>query len=295
MEKQTFAEWTSRLGLGTVQFGMDYGISNIGGRVSRSEVIKILDHASSAGISLLDTAKGYGKSEEVLGSVVKTSCRQFDIVSKLPVGCLPEQVCEFTKDSLKKLAVDRMYAYLAHSFADFENARIREALNDLRNLGVVEKIGVSVYFPREVDLILDENIAIDLIQLPFSVFDQRFLSLFPRLKERNIEIHARSVFLQGLFFLSSQKFMEKFPTAFKAYQGFRRLCEESEITVYSALLNFGLTNESIDRVLIGVTSSAELDRNLSSYQDYHALACLGPVFSDFSIEDERVILPFNWS
>jgi len=288
-------DWTRRLALGTVQFGMDYGVSDHNARVSTYETKKIVEYARSVGISLIDTAKAYGNSEDVLGSIILESQLTFDVVSKLPPKCSPAKIGQYVEDSLDKFGADKVYGYLAHHFDDFKNTYFSDALIAAKNRGLVEKIGVSVYFPHELEWVLDTDSSIDLVQLPLNVFDQRFLPMIPQLKERNIEVHARSIFLQGLFFLPRDVILRRFPGAYQRYELFRQMCEDNSVSLHSALLNFGMANESIDKVLIGVRSSEQLERNLHSYQDYEACNRLAKEFSELSMEDENIIIPFNWS
>ena len=292
---ELFSDWVNRLALGTVQFGTDYGISNRSGKLSPAEAKKVLEKALSAGITLLDTAKTYGDSERVLGAIIGSNTLAFDIVSKLPPNCFPEQIAGHTQDSLTKLGIEKIYGFLAHSFDDFKDVRFRDAMNGLKSRGKVEKIGVSVYFPDQLEWILDSDISIDLVQLPFNVFDQRFLPVLPRLRQRNIEIHVRSIFLQGLFFLSPHTIRKRFPVAYEPYEHLKRMCKDNELPIYSALLNFGLTTAWVDKVLLGVTSSEELERNLEGYRDYDTCKRLGAAYAELSLGDENTILPFKWS
>lgn len=285
----------ARLALGTVQFGLDYGVSNPTGQVPIGEAMAILRLASTAGIELLDTARRYGTSEAVLGELLSAGPLCFQIVSKLPPQCSAERVADELNSSLQLLSVKSLYAYLAHSFADYQQAPLRQQLYQARAKGLVQKVGASLYFPSELAWLLDNDIDIDLVQLPYSIFDQRFASLLGPAHESGIEIHARSLFLQGLFFLSPAAVAQQFPEALEHHASFHRLCADHHLAVSSALINFGLTEPHLDKLVIGLTTTGELAHNLAAIQDHERYKPLHNVFSALQLHEERVILPFNWA
>lgn len=288
-------QWVQKIALGTVQFGMDYGVSNQTGKVAEDEVLAILRRAHAAGMRVLDTARIYGDSEAVLGRTLYGTNLDFGVVSKLPPECPASEVPDRIEDSIDQLGYSMLYGYLAHSFADFEKPELRNALIDARQRGTVRKIGVSLYFPGEAEWMLDHDIDVDLVQLPFNVFDQRFAEVLPRLRARGVEVHARSAYLQGLFFLEPEVVQRKFPSAYPRFYEFRRLCERNDLTTGAALLNFVLRQSDIDKVVIGVTSLAELNANLESYEQFERGREVQQALSELSLDDEQVILPFNWS
>ena len=287
-------QWSHRLALGTVQFGMDYGVSNQHGKVPRDEVRRILDEAALAGIQLLDTASAYGSSEAVIGAATAAGGPSFDIVSKLPPGCAAHAVETSVRASLERLGADALYGVLVHRFEDFKDPSVRDALTGCKAQGLARRVGVSVYFPREVQWLLERDVAFDLVQLPFNLFDQRFASLLTPLRERGVQVHCRSVFLQGLFFLPPEIVRQRFPAAYEPLCHFRRTCSDAGLSVSCALLNFALGNPGLDRVLIGVASSAELRQNLGCYRDFRTCGALGDTFTRFGLDDEGILLPINW-
>ena len=112
--------WLSKLALGTVQFGLDYGISNKTGQVEAKDVKSILEHARRQGLKTLDTAAAYGTSEEVLGDTIATS--HFEIFSKFPANTSAETFEQLLDESLQKLKVPMLKAYLAHDFKTLQKA-----------------------------------------------------------------------------------------------------------------------------------------------------------------------------
>jgi aryl-alcohol dehydrogenase-like predicted oxidoreductase len=289
-------EWTKRLALGTVQFGMDYGISNRKGQVSRESARQILDHAYRSGIDTLDTAVVYGCSEEVIGSVLETGQVRFQIVSKFPSGLKGEQFDAVLQGSLRRLQVNSLKAYLAHDFGTFkESQHIRDQLKKAQLEGAIHQIGVSVYFPREVEWLLESGIQVDVVQLPFNALDQRFKLWFRALKERNVEIHARSVFLQGLLLMSPHEVGRHFKDIKSHVRKLRDLSSYKAIPLPALLLNHVMAHQDIDKVVIGVTSVCELEESVRAYEYRETCEGLLAQLDGLAVSDEKILVPLNWN
>ncbi len=259
----------NRLGIGTVQFGVKYGISNNNGQTSLEEVSKILSLASENGINVLDTASGYGESEKVLE---KFDLSKFKVVSKfLP----PENEDLIEKQlfhSLKNLKVDSLYGYLAHRASDIiENPEQWTELQTLKHKGLVQKIGFSFNLPEEVDRIMKMEMYPDLVQIPYNYFDHRFDRYLDLLKSMNCEVHTRSAFLQGLFFMDQEKLMPNFSFVAPIIKS---LQEKHKETLSGSLLNYCFSNQSIDHVIIGLNDSQQLIDNLEAMKNAQPLAKL---------------------
>lgn len=261
-----------KLGIGTVQFGMDYGVSNKNGQVSLEEIKKILQYAQSNNIDTIDTAQAYGKSEEILG---KFDLSKFRIVTKIFEPSLFEQ-------SLKNLNVSNVYGLLWHDEDSF-NESDWEMLQKYKAQNLVEKIGVSVYTPEKLDFIVD-NFDIDLVQIPVNILDQRFLKLLPKLKEKNIEVHSRSTFLQGLLLMNTKDVNPYF-------NEIKPLLDELPENKLQAAIQFVKNNNFIDRIIVGVTSESEIQE---IYTNYVKKEATNIDYAKFSIKDEKFINPSNW-
>ena len=194
----------SKLALGGVQFGIDYGIANTKGQVQIEEVQSILNYAKKNGVNILDTASGYGDSEGVLG---KVGVDNFQIITKTTsIKQGVNGVVRIFYQSLKNLKQKKAYGLLIHDIGEIEHKQFDTLLIELARLkqqGLVKKIGVSVYNNQQIDYVLD-NFSIDLIQLPINILDQRLINdeSLVKLKKHNVEIHARSALLQGLLLMS---------------------------------------------------------------------------------------------
>lgn len=289
------------LGLGTAQFGMKYGVTNSKGQVPFEEVGRILAIAAESGIQVLDTAPAYGSSEDVLGRALPRG-HNFRIVTKTPhfrdaaisgqqAGRLVEESLD---QSLARLRQPFIYGLLVHRpenlgdpFAD----ALFETLLGLKSSGKVQKIGVSVYDAGQVDGILNKY-AIDLIQIPLNVFDQRLLRSghLKKLKQRGIEIHVRSVFLQGLLLTASEQLPHYFSPMRDHLQQYHDAIRSCHLSPLQAALAFVRNLEEVDAVLCGVTSTAQMREILDSM----AAQVAAGIFSDFAIDDEAMLNPKQW-
>ena len=273
-----------KLGLGTVQFGQAYGVSNAKGQVSKAEAAAILDRAAKAGVKLLDTAANYGEAEAVLAGF---NLSPFRIVTKtvnLKNGL--DAVITRARESAAKLKADTL---LVHAASDLEDGTLWPALLRLKAEGVFRRIGISVYV-AEKPAELAARFRPDVMQLPFSLLDQRLLQdgTLGRLKEMGIEIHARSLFLQGLLL------METIPAhlqgAAPALNAVKGRIAASGTTPLAAALGFVLSRPEIDIGLVGVTTLAELDEILAAAA--RPLPALD--WAACALADEKILTPSLW-
>ena len=288
-----------KIGLGTVQFGMDYGVSNAAGKVLAPEVSKILDLAKQQSISILDTASSYGNSEEVLGSVLADD-RSFSIVTKTPVFkneiITKSEVTELNNAfaaSLKKLQQPSVYGLLVHSSEDLlkhGGDLLWEKMCNLKEQGLVKKIGVSVYTAEQIDRISDKY-SIDLIQVSINVFDQRLLlsGHLSKLKKTNIEIHARSIFLQGVLLSKVTDLPSYFKPFHSHLQRYYEFVYKHNWSPVQASLGFALGIEEIDTVLLGVESEAQLREIINTAKSLDS-----SLFRRFAMDDDLLLNPSKW-
>ncbi|MCX6827206.1 MAG: aldo/keto reductase, partial [candidate division Zixibacteria bacterium] len=289
-----------RFGIGTAQFGMDYGISNLNGKTSPEEVKHILELAARMGFRVIDTAPLYGDSEKVLGATMPEG-HQFRIVTKTPqfksnaVSNKAESLRNTFRMSLHKLKLTSAYGLLIHDPGDLfagDGRSLFEAMETLREEGLVEKIGVSVYTENEINMILD-NFKIDLIQVPLNVLDQRLLhsGQLARLKRSGIEIHARSVFLQGLLLMSPGQLDGHFEWVRDQLVRYNRFLELHNLSRLEGALSFVTGLKEIDCIILGVSvprDLLEIGSFLSGYDHVNL------DFSQFSCDKKEIINPSLW-
>jgi aryl-alcohol dehydrogenase-like predicted oxidoreductase len=264
----------AKLELGGAQFGMDYGVSNTAGRVSDETLADILQAAARAGLTLIDTAPAYGCSEAALGAALPAA-HGFRLVTKVGPIAKP---CIGTEDihaaeaalyrSLARLRIDRVYGLLAHRAEDLlapGGERLYAALLGWKSAGQTTKIGVSVYEAAQIDAIL-ARYAIDMIQIPFSLADQRLLTSghLLELKRRGIEVHARSVFLQGLLLMNPAALPAFFEPIRSGLTALHATCRSHRLTPLEACLGFVLHQPLIDHVVAGVCDRSQLDALLNA-------------------------------
>ena len=279
----------SKIALGTAQFGLDYGFSNTDGQVHSSEVKNILSVAKDNNITLLDTASGYGNSEETLGEI---GINNFKVVTKtVSIKLGIDNVMQTFEQSLNSLQIESVDGLLIHNIEDIQDKEfdlLYEELNNLKQDGLINKIGFSTYTPNQVDFLLD-NFDFDLIQVPFNVFDVRLIEggQLQALKNKNIEIHARSVFLQGVL-LDLNNLPPYFSTWRAQFKKYLKVVENSGFTLLEYALNFALNTDELDKILVGVNNTNQLIDIINSSNK-------GSNLMAFSINDVDLLNPSLWS
>ena len=280
--------------LGTAQFGMNYGINNSRGQIPLDEIFKIINTAYDSEIDILDTAYIYGESENNIGKYIEKYNKKVKLISKLP-ECDVSDVKSIFLSSLNKLKVSSFYCYLLH---DYQNSKEIDnkwsVLEKLKSDNKVEKIGMSIYYPSELEEILSKNMELDIIQLPFNIFDNRFSKYFNVLKDKNIEIHARSVFLQGIVFKSIDKIENGLKVLKERIKMLNLLSADSGVSIVELCLNYVIQKKYIDNVIVGVDSLLNLKQIIEARHNLSKIDSLIDKLSSFAIHDEKVIVPSNW-
>jgi Predicted oxidoreductases (related to aryl-alcohol dehydrogenases) len=257
------------LALGTAQFGLSYGIANQRGEVPLEEVREILATARDAGIDTLDTAITYGTSEEKLGEI---GVHNWKIVTKLPK--VPPDYLAFSHwvktsviNSLKRLKLEKLHSLLLHHPQDLledYGEELYSALESVRTCGLVEKIGISIYSPTELDQ-LWRNYKFDLVQVPFNGLDQRLVTSgwLQRLKEEGVEVHGRSLFLQGLLLLSEKERPQKFQRWQSLWTAWHTWLDEQGISPLAACLGAAWDKDQprFHRIVVGVDSKSNCKKS----------------------------------
>ncbi len=286
---------TSKIVLGTVQFGINYGINNTSGQISPEEAFRVLAYAWDHRIMTLDTAHTYGNSEQVIGKFIKENGKPFDLISKVPKIEEGKKVVDYLRESLNNLNATQLFAYLFHDFNSFKSdpGLLRQLL-ELKKNSMIQKVGFSLYYPHELDYLLNNKIDFDIVQIPYNIFDQRFEKYFAELKALGKEVHVRSVFLQGLVFKNPNKLESKFASIKDKLVELNRISDESGIKVSGLCLNFAVLNKNIDKVVIGVDSLKNLEENISDLLQSDRVLKYYQELKTLREDDEQIILPTNW-
>ena len=286
----------NRLALGTVQFGLPYGIANQTGQVSRLEASAMLQLALASSIDTLDTAIAYGDSETCLGEV---GTQGFKVVTKLPAvpdSC--ENVSNWVQQqvsmSLSRLGVNKVYGLLLHRSEQLlgsNGLEFYQALQALKDNGQVQKIGISIYSPTELDALIPRY-QFDLVQAPFNLVDQRLCRTgwMQRLKDDDVEIHTRSAFLQGLLLMAEADIPEKFLPWSGLWHTWHQWLTNYAASAVQACLAFPLSFPEIDRVVVGADSVSQLAQIVSA-----ANMALQADLPEIHCDDENLINPAKWN
>lgn len=278
--------------LGTVQFGVNYGINNQSGQVPFDEVCRILEIASKAGIQTIDTSSAYGESESVLGAALRQSGRQFNIVSKYPRSDIG--VMDTLETSLERLGVKCLYGYLVHDFDFFqERPQIYRDIWQLKKAGLIQRIGFSIYTVEQMQWLLDRGVQFDILQFPYNIFDKQFEPYMPQLAAQSVEIHVRSAFLQGLFFKDTATLPEKLKPLKKDLDNLHIYCIQRGITVEQLALGYVIANPYVKGALIGVDNSEQLKANLKA-ASCELLSEDVAYVQNVDISEKELLSPINW-
>lgn len=278
----------AKLGLGTVQFGQAYGVSNRRGQVLPADAAAILARAAKGGVGVLDTAANYGQAESVLAAL---DTRLFRIVTKT-VGVRSGVEAVVTRAHASKAALPQADTLLVHAAADLDDPALWPALQTLKEEGVFARIGISAYV-ADNPARLAERFRPDTMQLPFSLLDQRLLrdGTLARLAALGVEVHARSLFLQGLLLMAPDALPDHLKSAAPHLTSLRARLAEAETTPLAAALSFALSRPEIAVALVGVTGLDEFNAIMAAAaQPLPALdwqAC--------ALKDERILTPSLWN
>ena len=285
----------NKLALGTAQFGFTYGISNQSGQVGHEEALEILTHAEESGLDTLDTAIGYGESEKVLGEIGSTRWNTISKLSAIPNDCfdIESWVNDSVTGSLQRLQTQKLSGILLHrpeQLLNENSTSIYNALVGLKDANLVDKIGISIYDPHELDLICP-NYHFDIVQAPLNILDRRLVNSgwLKRLAEQEIEVHVRSIFMQGLLLMSPDSRPSKFKRWDSLWNSWREWLKQVELTPLEACLAYALNQLEINRVLVGVESLVQFKEILQ------AVSCkLVDIPEELQCDDVELINPALW-
>lgn len=275
----------TKLALGTAQFGLHYGVTNKSGQVHSEEATKILQFAQSISIDTLDTAIAYGDSESLLGSL---GVAKFNLITKLP--SIPNDLDDVfawvevnITQSLQRLKTSSLYALLLHNPRDLYSRQghdLVKALENLKSRGLINKLGVSIYDPSELQQITN-SMELELVQCPLNVVDRRLeiSGWLNRLNSMNVEVHTRSTFLQGLLLAARDEIPPKFERWANLWDSWQDHSGDDQFSRAVACLRYPLTLSSVHRVVVGVDNVAHLR------EIYDASLRCGCITSDFFPSD----------
>ncbi|MDA8532804.1 aldo/keto reductase [Candidatus Pelagibacter bacterium] len=283
-----------KIALGTVQFGTHYGIANTTGQVKKNEIEHILKFAQMSGIDTIDTAISYQLSEKYLGEI---GVNDFNLITKLPDvpnNCenLRIWVTKKIQKSLNFLKVKSLSGVLLHrpiQLLDKDKKDLWNILLDLKNDGLIKKIGYSIYTPEELEKLWN-SYKPDLVQAPYNIFDRRLETSgwLTRMRDEKVEVHIRSIFLQGLLLMDETSRPNKFKKWSLVWSQWNNWLKENNSTPVQAAVSFALSDSRISKVVVGVDS-------LKQFKDIiYAANNIYPFPENFHITDTRLLNPSEW-
>jgi aryl-alcohol dehydrogenase-like predicted oxidoreductase len=283
----------NRIVLGGAQLGLPYGILNGGETLSREEVARILNTAIDHGIDAIDTAIAYGQSESIIG---ETAQNRFKIISKLPP--IPSDVSNVSQwvrtqidaslSRLKSKSLDALLLHRPQDLTDSHGAELYVAIRSLQLEKVIQRFGISIYTPNELEGIIG-NFDIDIVQAPLNVFDRRILEVIDQLAALDIEVHVRSIFLQGVLVAKPEDRPQRFQQWSEHFSKFDKWVNTSGMSAMTCCLGFALQQPGIAKLVIGTTSAKSLDEIMTAIPKTHLEV---PAHLQSSVE--KLIDPRSW-
>lgn len=291
-----------KLALGTVQFGMDYGVSNHSGKIHINDVRYIVNKAISSGVCLFDTAPSYGESEYALGKCLPLN--QGQIVTKTPhIDCdeisqnYLEAVRSTFENSLVNLNRDSVYTLMVHNPHDLKKngvEKLFQFLLGLREQKLIQKIGVSLYEPDDIDLVVD-NFPVDVVQVPINILDQRLCGdKLGKCMNRKVEVHARSVFLQGLLLSDVDNLPNKFVQFKRAFDRINEVAQKSDISLLEMALAYVSQLSAVKHMIVGVAGISQLDQIFLALESLRQKELDMIKWDELKSNNELLISPNNW-
>jgi aryl-alcohol dehydrogenase-like predicted oxidoreductase len=280
-----------KLAIGSAQFGMRYGITNQKGQVHSNEVFSILDLAYKNSINTLDTAKTYGNSEKVIGDYLKTrpECT-WSVITKLSVNDIANQL----QDSTEKLNTQPTVV-LAHSANLFIDPGFQFELKEAKEKGLIRRIGVSLYNEKDISQVLESELKPEVIQLPMNILDTGIYrhGLLGKLFEKGIEIHVRSVFLQGLFYLSETDLEARFKDVIPFLKVLKSISAKAGVSLSELSLLWLVSLKEVSKVIIGVDNVNQLKAHLETLKKKVDSSFFEEAFA-VQYENEEILNPSLW-
>ena len=285
----------NKIVIGTAQFGSDYGIHNFNGKVEYHQISKILDKGLENNINSIDTAIAYNNVHKILGNFNMNNWDIYTKIPSVPHNCLNVEEWIFNQinkslDELKINFIAGIYIHNPAQLLEEKGNKIYKALLELKKNKKVKKIGYSVYTPKQLSSLWNLYKP-DIVQLPYNIFDQRFekSGWLSKLKRHNVTIHARSIFLQGLVFFSSEKLPKKFSQILPLFKEYEDWLTDLKISKFDGSLAFVIKNQHIDNYILGFD-------NCNQISDLINFKVPNIHFPRFNYEvDKKILDPSRWN
>ena len=281
--------------LGSANFDQIYGIKK--NFIKKSEIKKLFDLAVKNEIKIIDTSPLYNESEKIIGLL---NNNRFKIISKIPKppkNIKRENIKKWLKQnvmiSLKNLKIKKFECLLLHNANSLLCKNGDEIYKGIRNMkinGFTNKIGVSIYDFNILDKIL-KKFKFNLIQAPFNILDQRLVEegWLKKLKKRKIEVHVRSIFLQGILLLKHNQLPKKLKKLNKKLMIWKNWLEKNKFSSLQVCLSFVLNQNQLDGVVVGYNSASQLNQILKLKKIHNNFT-----LPNLNLKDKKLIDPRKW-
>lgn len=282
--------------VGTAQFGLDYGVSNTKGKTEECEVNRILDYLGYSGVKYLDTAPAYGDSHRIISNYLKNN-NVFKVNTKISSinNTDIKSIIKEVHESLE-LFNGNISCLSFHDVNDFTNKnydKVIEEVECLKRKGYINKVGVSIYDENQLDNVINK-MDVDVVQVPFNIYDQRLIGSkrIIELSCRGTEIHARSIFLQGLILMELEHIPSKLSSMKTQQESLILYSRELNKSVYELCLSWVFQQNWIDKIVVGLNDLSQSKKLIKSIS--------GSLSKDldlkkYSISEPLIINPVNWS
>ncbi len=284
----------SKIILGTAQFGLDYGINNRSGRPDTAVALSLLQEASRNGICMLDTAEAYGNALDIIGGLPDDTRKKFGVITKFTINDSEEDIEKKLDADLERLKADSLYCYQYHRSSDLAREKVLKKILMMKLKGKILNIGVSVYTDSEIEEAIGRD-EIDILQLPFNLLDNNTHkgALIAKARQRGKKVHARSVFLQGLFFKPPHEFPVALAGLKESVSRIHNIAKENGISLQSLALHYVNSQKHIDGIVIGVDSIVQLQENLAAL-DRPCPASIHEQVEKVLVPDKELLNPSTW-
>ena len=281
---KTYTDWGrpfSRMSLGTVQLGLDYGIANMDGKPSQQQSFEVLSTAFSGGVTALDTAASYGNSEKVIGEYFRTHGGRDGVFITTKCGvnradATEDEVRAIVRASLEQslvnLGTDRVDCLMLHRAEDIDEHpdALPKVLSELKSEGLIGNAGISIYHPESLRRPLETDV-FTMVQAPMNMFDHALKNsgYMEELKKRNIALIIRSVFLQGLFFLDPDQMppSELRDVAGRQLRVIHELAQREDMTMAELAISYIRDMPGVTSLVLGAEKPGQVRQNLAYFAE----------------------------
>lgn len=284
-----------KISIGSAKFGFSYGFNDYSSKISKTEVEKILNFSIKNNINSIDTAIDYGETETILGNI---GVDKFNITTKIPslsknIKNIDNWVQKKIYSSLERLKIKKIKGVLLHNPSQLLNNKGSEIYSSLKNLkqkGLINKIGYSIYTTDELESLYDSFFP-DIVQFPFNIFDQRIIKSgwLKKLRKDGVETQARSIFLKGTLLINTNKLPNYFNKWIKHFKYWHDWLSQNNLKPLEAALIFVSQKKDINEVIVGLDNLEQLKQIIDCLNTKIKI----PNF-DYYVNDEKLLNPSKW-